>query len=49
MKLVYKLKQNPEGKTVKHQARMVAKRFFQRQGLDYYEVFEVEVFEVEVL
>lgn len=39
VKWVYKLKLNPDGSIAKHKARLVAKYFLQRVGLDCSEVF----------
>jgi len=39
VKWVFKLKLNPEGKIVKHKARLVARGFLQKEGFDYTEVF----------
>ncbi|WJX45884.1 hypothetical protein P8452_32732 [Trifolium repens] len=39
VKWVYKAKQNPEGKIIKYKARLIAKGFLQKQGLNYDEVF----------
>ena len=39
LKWVFKLKRNPEGKVVKHKARVVAKGYVQKHGIDYEEVF----------
>jgi len=39
LKWVYKVKRDPEGNVVKHKARLVAKRYAQRHGVDYEEVF----------
>lgn len=39
VKWVFKLKLNPEGKIVKHKARLVARVFLKKEGFDYTEVF----------
>lgn len=39
MKWVFKLKKNTDGKVVKHKARIVAKGYVQKYGVDYEEVF----------
>ena len=39
LKLVYKLKKDPQGAIVKHKARLVAKGYMQREGVDFEEVF----------
>ena len=39
MKWVFKLKLKPDGSVAKHKARLVARGFLQRAGLDYSEVF----------
>ena len=39
LKWVYKVKRDPKGNVVKHKARLVAKRYAQRHGVDYEEVF----------
>jgi vacuolar-type H+-ATPase catalytic subunit A/Vma1 len=39
VKWVFKLKLNPEGKIVKHKARLVARGFLQKEGFDYTEMF----------
>jgi len=36
---VYKVKANPKGEVIKHKARLMAKEFLQREGIDYEEVF----------
>jgi hypothetical protein len=36
---VYKLKKNASGVIVKHKARMVAKAYVQKAGVDFDEVF----------
>jgi hypothetical protein len=39
LKWVYKLKRDANGEVVKHKARLVAKEYVQRQGVDFEEVF----------
>jgi len=39
MKWVFKLKRNAEGEVVKHKAKLVAKGYGQKQGIDFKEVF----------
>jgi hypothetical protein len=39
VKWVFKIKFNEKGNVDKHKARLVAKRYFQMQGIDYNEVF----------
>jgi hypothetical protein len=39
VKLVFKVKLNPDGKVSKHKARLVAEGFIQKHGIDYNEVF----------
>ncbi|CAJ2646460.1 unnamed protein product [Trifolium pratense] len=39
VKWVFKLKLNPDGSIAKHKARLVARGFLQREGLDYSEVY----------
>ncbi|XP_050915539.1 uncharacterized mitochondrial protein AtMg00820-like [Lathyrus oleraceus] len=36
---VFKVKTNPKGEIIKHKSRLVAKRFLQREGMDFKEVF----------
>ena len=36
---MFKLKKNSEGSVIKHKARLVAKEYVQRQGVDFEEVF----------
>ena len=38
LKWVFKLKKNNEGHDIKHNARLVAKRYVQWQGVDFEEV-----------
>lgn len=39
LKWVYKVKRDPSGRVSKYKARIVAKRYVQKQGIDYEEVF----------
>lgn len=39
LKWVYKLKKNADGEVVKHKAKLVAKGYVQKQGIDFEEVF----------
>lgn len=39
VKWVYKVKLNPKGEVTRHKAILVAKRFFQRERIDFDEVF----------
>ena len=39
LKWVFKIKKDPEGKIVKHKARLVVKGYAQQQGVDFDEVF----------
>ena len=39
VKWIYKIKTNPEGKVVKYKARLLARGFLQKAGIDYREVF----------
>jgi len=39
VKWVFKVKLNPDGQVSKHKARLVARGFLQKQGIDYNEVF----------
>lgn len=36
---MYKVKRNPDGTIAKHKARLVARGFLQKEGLDFIEVF----------
>lgn len=38
-KLVYKIKQKPDGSVDRYKTRLVAKRFNQRSGINYFETF----------
>ena len=42
-KLMYKVKKHPDGSVARYKARLVAKRFSQEAGLDYYETFSLVV------
>jgi 6-phosphofructokinase len=39
LKWVYKVKRDPDDNIVKHKARLIAKGYVQRQGVDFDEVF----------
>ena len=39
VKWLFKVKLNPDGQVSKHKARLVARGFLQKQGIDYNEVF----------
>ncbi|XP_050902772.1 uncharacterized mitochondrial protein AtMg00820-like [Lathyrus oleraceus] len=39
VKRVYKMRENHNGEIIKHKARLVAKEFLQREGMDLEEVF----------
>ncbi|PNX87495.1 hypothetical protein L195_g043584, partial [Trifolium pratense] len=39
VKWMFKLKKDPDGKIVKHKARLVARGFLQQEGIDYTEVY----------
>ena len=39
LKWVFKLERNEEGEVVKHKARLMAKNYVQKQGVDFEEVF----------
>ena len=39
MKWVFKVNGNPKGEIIKHNARLVAKGFFQRESISFKEVF----------
>jgi len=39
VKWVFKVKLNPDGQVSKNKARLVARGFLQKQGIDYNEVF----------
>jgi len=39
VKWVFKVRLNPDGQVSKHKARLVARGFLQKQGIDYNEVF----------
>jgi len=41
VKWVFKLKLNPEGKIVKHKARLLARGFLQKEGFEYTELFSL--------
>lgn len=36
---VYKMKKNAEGEVIKHKARLLAKGYVQKQGIDFEEAF----------
>lgn len=39
MKWAYKVKVAPIGEVTRHKARLISKRFLQKEGIDFYEVF----------
>ena len=39
LKWIFKLKKNPQGKVIKHKARLVVKGYSQRKGIDYDEIY----------
>ena len=39
LKWIFKLKKNPQGKVIKHKARLVVKGYSQRKGVDYDEIY----------
>jgi hypothetical protein len=39
VKWIFKLKTNPDGSIAKHRARLMARGFLQRQGIDFTEVY----------
>lgn len=39
MKWIFKLKVRPDGSIAKHKARLVARAFLQKEGLDFSEVY----------
>ena len=41
LKLIYKIKLNQEGDIQKHKARLVARGFMQKTGIDFYETFSL--------
>ena len=43
LKWIFKLKKNPQGKVIKHKARLVVKGYSQRKGIDYEEVYALVV------